>query len=380
MAEQNPPVWMQSGTYNAVDDRLVTGLLSDRDRSASGNGTGILGGVIPGFSQLAVTANNTNMQISIATGTVIIPSRGTSPPGAYICHNQGTKTITLDIESSGSPRIDLIYAEVSDQTTGGATNAWSIKVQKGSPSASPVTPKLLDGRFPLASVRVVPASQNGGKNKVTTAQIKDLRRFNTALGGVHLTKNGLPNPPAAPGRLLYNTDSNYLYINHGGSSWDYFLTYQDWMKIFSSVRPMHAVNSVSATIPSGSPRLNNWYSTPPKTGASGNISRVQVSNLQSPSGRFKVSISAYGRVKETTGSGHMGVRVLKGSTTEFPPSTRQQSIGFYGRAWEHHGTSFMIAGLPSNTKLNFRLEFRRTGAASNHAEFNHCYLLVEPIL
>ena len=40
----------------------------------------------------------------------------------------------------------------------------------------------------------------------------------------------------------------------------------------------------------------------------------------------------------------------------------------------------MIAGLPSNTKLSFRLEFRRTGAASNHAEFNHCYLLVEPIL
>lgn len=380
MAEQNPPIWMQSGTYNAVDDRLVTGMLSDRDRGSSGNGTGILGGVVPGFSQLAVTASGSNMSISIATGTVIIPSRGVSPPGAYICHNDGAKTLTLPIESSGNPRIDVIYAEVSDQTTGGAESQWTIGVQKGSPSASPVTPSLLAGRFPLAAVRVVPASQNGGVNKITSTQVKDLRRFNTSLGGVHLTKNGLPNPPAAPGRLLYNTDAKYLYISHGGSSWDYFLTYQDWMKIFASMRPRHAVGSTGVTIKPGDAYDKKWYAAPWKMTTTGNISPVQVTNMQSPSGKFKVTISAYGRTDNVGGSGHLSARVLQGSTTKLAPSTNYRSISFYSKAWEHHGSSYLLSGLPSNTNLTFRLEFYRSGTVTNGVDFNYYYLMVEPVL
>ena len=380
MAEQNPPVWMQSGTYDAVDDRLVTGLLSDRDRGASGNGSGILGGVIPGFSQLAVTAAGTTMVAQVATGTVIVPARGATPPGAYICHNQGTLSLTLDIEASGNPRIDVIYAEVTDQTTGGATSKWAIGVQKGSPSASPVTPALVAGRFPLASVRVVPASMNGGVNKITSAQVKDLRQFNTALGGVHLTKNGLPNPPAAPGRLLYNTDAKYLYINHGGSNWDYFLTYQDWMKIFATTRPSHALGSTTVIIKSGESFNNKWYAAPTKHGTTGNISPVQLNGLQSPSGKFKISISAYGRTSSTAGSAHLSVAVLDGTKTIFEPATNHRAISFYSRAWEHHGATYMISGLPTNTKLNFRLGFRRSGDAAVSVVFQHYYLMVEPVL
>lgn len=382
MAEQNPPVWMQSGTYDAVDDRLVTGLLSDRDRGASGNGSAILGGVVPGFSQLAIAASGTSMTVTVATGSVIIPARGTTPPGAYICHNQGTKSLVLAIEASGNPRIDVIYAEVTDQTTGGATSSWAIGVQKGSPSASPVTPSLIAGRFPLASVRVVPASRNGGVNKVTSAQVKDLRRFNTSLGGVHLTKNGLPNPPAAPGRLLYNADAKYLYINHGKSNWDYFLTYQDWMKVFASVRPFHSYSGTQATVKSGAAYTKKWYSTPWKAGAkaTGSIDRNIITGIQSPSGRFKVSISAYGRVSDTGGNGHMSVRVQQGSKTVFEPVSNYRSISFYSKAWEHHGTTFMVTGVPANTKLNFRLEFMRSGNNTAAAYFSYHYIMVEAVL
>lgn len=378
MAEQNPPVWMQSGTYNAVDDRMVTGLLSDRDRGADGEGSGILGGVVPGFSQLKTTAPGTTMQVNVSTGAVIVPAPGATPPGAYICYNEGTKSFTLDIEATSNPRIDVIYAEVEDQTTGGDESVWRLGVVKGAPSASPVSPTLTTSQFPLAAVRVVPASQNGGVNKVTQAQITDLRRFNTAPGGVHLTRNGLPNPPHAPGRLLYNEDADYLYISDG-ANWKYFLTYQGWMDVFASVRPKHASISTGSTIPTGAGPNKDWDATPPKNGATGSNPVTQVVH-KSPSGRFKVSISSFGRASATTTNGHVSVRVLEGSTTRKDPGTGWNAISFYTTAWEHHGTSFMLDGLPTNTDLTFRLEFYRSGADAGAVYFNNSYIMVEPIL
>ncbi len=379
MTEKNPPVWMQSGTYNAVDDRLVTGLLSDRDRGPSGTGTGILGGVVPGWGQLLASAPGNTMQVNIAAGAAIIPAQGATPPGAYIVYNEGAKAFTLDIEASGNPRHDILYAEVEDQTTGGDESLWRLAVKKGLPSASPTDPALLPGQLPIARVRVVPASQNGGVNKVTGAQITDLRRMLTSLGGVHQTKNGMMNPAHAPGRLLYNEDSDFLYVSDG-INWNYFYTYQNWMDFFASLRPKHASGGTKATMPSGASNNKKWDPTPPKSGGGGSVPAVTVTEMQSPSGAFKVSISAYGRTADVDGNAHMSIRVLQGSTTKVEPSTGYRGISFYTKAWEHHGTTFMVSGLAKNTNHTFRLEFYRGGQDANTVDFDNYYILVEPIL
>lgn len=379
MTEKNPPVWMQSGTYNAVDDRLVTGLLADRDRGASGDDTAILGGVVPGWNQLEPTAAGNSMQVSVASGTAIVPALGATPPGAYIVYNEGATAFTLDIEASGNPRHDILYAEVEDQTTGGDESEWRLAVAKGQPSASPTDPSLPAGTLPIARVRVVPASQNGGVNKVTDTQVTDLRRMLSSLGGVHLTRNGIPNPPHAPGRLLYNEDSDFLYVSNG-ARWDYFYTYQHWMDFFAALRPRHASNWVKGKIPSGSGPKAKWDPTPNKANGSGQIPILNVTNMKSPSGEFKISISAYGRTQNNNGSGHMSVRALQGSDTVFTPNTGWKSISFYSRAWEHHGATFLATGLPKNEDINFRAEFRRNGADNNVVEFDNYYILVEPVL
>lgn len=376
MAERNPPVWMQSGTYNAVDDRAVTGMLSDRTLSLAGNFLGLAGGVVPGFDQLNATANNT-MQVTISGGMVVVPAPGATPPGAYLCVNEGNKIFTIDIEASGNPRLDVIYAEVEDVSTGGLQSEWRFGVKKGQPSANPVSPALTAGQFPLWQVRVIPAAQNGGTNKIAKTQLADLRRFNTAQGGVHITRSGVPNPQHSPGRLLYNVDTDYLYISDG-ATWQHYLSYKAWMDVFEALRPKHA--SISAPVDMGPNHDKDWDPTPPKKGSTpGSVSAVTVTH-RSPSGMFKVSISSFGRTADTAGSGHVSVQVRQGNTEKFSPATGWRAIGFYSKNWEHHGTSFLVTGMPKDTNLQFRLMFRRTGKNNNTVEFRTSYLLVEPVL
>lgn len=380
MAEKNPPVWMQSGTYNAVDDRLVTGMLSDRDRGADGTGSGILGGVVPGWGQLAVTAQGSTMQVFVASGSAVIPSVGTSPPGAYIVYNEGVKSLTLDIEASANKRIDVIYAMVEDQTVGGLVSAWRIAVKKGLPSASPSVPSLAAGQLPLGLVTVLPASQNGGVNKVTQSQIIDQRRMLTGLGGVHLTRNNLPNPPHAPGRILYNQDAKQTYISNG-TTWDILYTYNQWLTYFAAFRPVHAMRSASVTVPTGAGSNKKWLPTPRLTGSANNAPVLQLTNVKSPSGRFKVSLSGYGKTDDkANGHAHLSIRVLQGTTTKREPGMAFDAVSFYSKNWEHHGTSFMVDGLEPNVAYTFRIEVYRGGPDANTVTVQRAYMMVEPIL
>lgn len=378
MTERNPPVWMQSGTYDAVDDRMVTGLLSTRGMTAAGGAAGILGGVVPPFDQLNATVAGNNMVVSLSAGIVLVPSSGTNPPGAYICYNEGAKAFTLDIESSGNPRIDVIYAEVEDQTTGGDESVWRFGVKKGSPSASPVNPSLLAGQFPLWAVTVKPAAQNGGVNKIMATQLRDLRLFNVAQGGTWVVKDNTAAPPLAPGRMLYNMDSDHLYVSDG-AGWEYFLTYQEWMKIFAALRPKHAAVATGSKSPLTAGSKGNWDPTPAKASGSGSISACSVAT-RSPSGSFKVSISSYGRVGGASNAGHASIRVLQGATTKFGPSAAWRAISFYNKNWEHHGATFMVTGMPKDTNLTFRMEFMRNGSGDEGAFWSNAYILVEPIL
>lgn len=366
---------MQAGTYNAVDDRHLAGLLSERNRGSSGDGSAILGGVVPGYSQMLVSAVGTTMQVNIAPGSIIIPAPGSSPAGAYVCHNESTTSFTLAVVGGANPRIDAIYAEVEDQTTGGSESEWRLGVQQGSESASPVAPALTSGRFLLAHVRVLPAAMNGGTNKITSAQITDQRVFLTSVGGTYIKKDGLPNPPHSPGKLLYNQSSKYLYISDG-SVWNYYYTYQQWMSFFAALRPAHISSGVSVYRDG---TAGTWNANPFKATASGAINSLNVTR-QSPSGSFIIHQSAHLKVSNTRSSAQLSVGVYNGATQIVAPSTNYRSVSGYSLNWEHHGISYMLTGLPANTNLTFRLFFNKSGNNADTATFTNYYLLVEPVL
>lgn len=366
---------MQAGTYNAVDDRHMAGLVSERNRGASGDGSTILGGVVPGYSQMAVSAPGSTMQINISAGSVMIPAPGASPAGAYLCHNQSTTSFTLNIVSGANPRIDAIYAEVEDQTTGGSESEWRLGVQEGSPSASPVAPTLSTGRFLLAHVRVLPAAMNGGVNKITSAQITDQRVFLSAIGGTYIKKDGLPNPPHSPGKLLYNQSSKYLYISDG-STWNFYYTYQQWLNYFAGLRPAH-ISSGVAVYRDGT--AGTWNANPYKNSGGGAIHSINVTR-QSPSGSFIIHQSAHLKTSNTRSSAQMSMGVYDGSTQLLAPSTNYRAVGGYSLNWEHHGVSYMVTGMPANKNLTFRLFFQKAGNNADKATFTNYYLLVQPVL
>jgi len=381
MTERNPPVWMQSGTYNAVDDRMVTGLLSDRTFTSGASAfSGIMGGVVPPFNQLAATVPGNTMKFSIGSGAVIVPSITTSPPGAFLCYNDGSSEITFDIESSGNPRYDIVYAEVLDQTAGDLTSTWRFGVKKGAPSASPTRPILTGTQYPLYQVKVVPAAQNGGVNKVMATQLTDLRVFNSAQGGIHISKSGLPNPAHSPGRLMYSVDSNTLYLSNG-LAYEALFTYDKWMAIFSPLRPKHVSHSAVELINHVN-HYQKWLYNPRNEGKTTAVGACQITGMRSPSGSFKVSIAGRGYTNKSNVAGHMSVRVIQGSTTMWVPAGGWKGIVFYQQQWAKAGTVILVAGMPVNTDLTFRLEYYQSGGGSTvaNAHFTEGYLMVEPIL
>lgn len=376
MAEQNPPVWMQSGTYSAAEDRMVTGLLSSRSVDGTTGQTKITvdGGVVGGFDQMRVTANGTNLAIQVSAGAVIVPA-GSSPPGAYLCYNNGSIIVTLDAEMSGNPRSDLVVAEVIDSAIDpDATSLWRIKVVKGNPSPSAQPPDPTGYQFPIAYMTVKPASLNGGVNKVSQTDVTDVRVFNTAQGGVAIKWTNLPYPPVSPGRLVYNVNAKKLQISHGvPGDWQDVYTQSDWKSVLSAMGPLQASRSAGVTKNS----VDNWDPTPNVTGTSNAIEAIQRFPVRAPNKKLKINISAIGRVGETTSSGHVGVKIFQGSTVVWD-ANYLHAPSFYSKTWNHSSVAFLAYGLPDNTDLTVRLVFARRGENGGSADFRNIVMVVEP--
>jgi hypothetical protein len=180
----------------------------------------------------------------------------------------------------------------------------------------------------------------------------------------------MPNPPHAPGRLLYNQDSKQLYMSNG-TSWDWLYTYQQWQQYFAANRPKHAGVSAAYDVGTGAGNFAVWKNT-----------GHQLTGVRTPSGNLKVSIHGLGKLLSAGNSNlHMSVRILQGSTTVFTPSTGWRSIHWYSTTWLQSSATFLATGLPVNTDLTVRCELYRHGASSGPAcRAQNRYLLVEPVL
>lgn len=388
MTERNPPVWMQSGTYNAVDDRMVTSLLTDRTVNVAGTSYSIEGGVVPPLNQLQVTANST-MNVSISPGMIIIRASGTNPSGAYLCYNDGARTVTLDIEGSGNPRIDMIYAEAEDLAAGGTTSVWRIAVKKGNPSASPVAQALSASQYPLASVRVVPASQNGGANKILPTQVTDLRTFATGNGGMHLKWAGGLNPAHSPGRMLYDIPNQKFYVSNG-AAWDQQMNYSSFLtEQKNTYIPVH--RSEAGGLHNQTHAETTWRPYLYETGASNSPAGPQNAvTANSRTGLFLVTIQAQGRINplidkdDVNGSTLvMSVQAKAGSTVVMSPNTSWASLQIRIPYWQTVSHTF-LANLTSyaNQGITFNTMwyFNRPNGKTLAIEVSRQYLLVVPVL
>lgn len=97
--------------------------------------------------------------VSVATGSRLVSvSAGEAVAPFVLIESDAAETVTLDANTSGNPRTDVIVLEVN--WSGSSTTAGDVKYVKGTPGTSPVAPTLTRDagsvwQIPLAEVRVV---------------------------------------------------------------------------------------------------------------------------------------------------------------------------------------------------------------------------------
>lgn len=351
MAERNPPVWLQSGTYSAEADRIVTSMLVDRVTTPAGVLTRLQSGVVPPSDQLKVRPpSGTSMTVQVGAGVAAIARNSTSPPGLYLCYNDGDETVSIEPAVSQN-RVDLIIARVYDQEQGDSTSEWSLEVVKGSEAVNPVDPTLPTTSLKLARVLVRPAASNGGVNRINAADVTDIREYATGLGGVHVAWNGGIFPAPSVGRLCYMVQDKTLYVSDG-VSWDQVMSKKGLQAYIATFRPTSAYSGVQFYVP----RRDTWGATSYNFATAAPFTFPSTGWFNAPSGSAKISVQAYGRTTHSDVAGHIsfiidnfdtGARVLGGvqaSVYGWGPS-------FYTTAWSTGHMSSIITGLPTDARM-----------------------------
>lgn len=166
------PIWIQSGSFSSLADRTLidtafTAGVLDAQTAPTVNPP-------PGSTDLHVAPNATTLSVDVAAGSCVIAGSDQTRQGKYVCRNNAVTTVAIAPRpASGLTRLDLIYAQVVDTSTGiGGTDGWYVKAATGVPSGSaPALPALPTSSIPLAQVNVAA----GTNATFATGDITDLR-------------------------------------------------------------------------------------------------------------------------------------------------------------------------------------------------------------
>ncbi|MFF4943739.1 hypothetical protein [Streptomyces rubiginosohelvolus] len=223
MAEINPPAWMQAGTHPARTDRLtVSSLLTHPGNAADeGSPTRVRSGVKPSFQQyqLKVRAAPTpNLTVIVSGGTAYVDNRDTGGMGAYVCVNDGDKTLAVQpAGGAGQYRKDVVVASVYDAETAGSANEWRLEVLQGAYAASAgaaVRPSLPPNCVVLADLAIGPSQAS-----VAAGNITDARVFTVAAGGILPVASSAAPARPYPGQVMYQTNTDtFVYGKSDGST------------------------------------------------------------------------------------------------------------------------------------------------------------------
>jgi hypothetical protein len=140
-------LYLQTGAYNALDDRLETGLMLDYSTDPLSGVGRIISGLLT--SQQATP----NMTVQVSPGRAICPTPA-SDGGAYAIMSDATVNVTVSPVST-LPRVDLILMAVDDADYSGSLYGAKIYALAGTPAASPVAPAQPAGTLLLATLNLL---------------------------------------------------------------------------------------------------------------------------------------------------------------------------------------------------------------------------------
>jgi hypothetical protein len=214
VAETSFPVAGGAGVTDATYERLMGPI--------TGSGRYNFNPTASQITTPLIFADNSGRQVkAYANQSAIVRGfrweSGTTPP-----------VISLDANTSGNPRLDLIVLRLD-------RSGYTVRLgkTKGTPAAVPSAPAAVQDtgttgvyELPLATVKV---ASNGttGQPFIQTTDVTDLDWWLSPPGTVTLQGQ---NPPVAPGALLHHADTGRSYRGVG-SEWVLFGEVGAWTKI-----------------------------------------------------------------------------------------------------------------------------------------------------
>ena len=183
MTLRTPPLYLQSGSHTAENDRLgISGLV----------GTS---GVSAGTTDLQVTQSATPaMTVSVNTGHAWVAGTTSTTQGTYHTFNDAAVTLTIATAPTVNTRIDLVCLTIRDSAYSGSNNDCILQVITGTAAASPSVPATPASSIALAQVLV-------GTNvtSIVNANITDVRvRSSMALPAIAAAGSTIYAPYVTP--------------------------------------------------------------------------------------------------------------------------------------------------------------------------------------
>ncbi|MDH6520134.1 hypothetical protein M2164_006749 [Streptomyces sp. SAI-208] len=210
--------WLSGGVVDANDARLATGVFASAATDST-NPIAARTGVKPGPGNPGgVEAEATpSRSVKVQPFQGVVQGTRVSYAGAYLITLGRVKTLdvlTAAPAHSSYARIVLVVARQTDRQYGDASDGMVVQLEAGAPAPTPVAPRLTDDFLPLAQITVRP---NAGS--ITQADIKDLRVFTVATGGV-LPLQSHESLPAEgyAGQRLYDLETG-LDLVRGDTAW-----------------------------------------------------------------------------------------------------------------------------------------------------------------
>lgn len=221
MAVTTPPILLQAGSHSAKAFRQanagqlaspVQTLAAGTQITTAGGGHGVVGN-----GDLLVTQRGAgiNRSVDVAKGYAFITGTSSLAQGVYGFANDATVNLPLAVADATNPRIDVIVAQVRDNTedASGSDDARLFAVT-GTPAASPAVPTIPAGSLVLAHVSV-PANDT----TIDNAQITDKRTFACSIGGVQRCLSTVRPSGASlyEGMFIYEIDTDRTWYHNGTS-------------------------------------------------------------------------------------------------------------------------------------------------------------------
>jgi len=172
------PVWIQKGSYAAVQDRTLS-LLLFGDGVADGRADPV--NLLPASTDLKCGPNASSLAVDVQPGTCVVTGTDQVRQGRYVCRSTAVQTVTLAARpAAGTTRIDRVYAQVQDTAAGyaGGNDSWVIAVAQGTAApTNPSLPNLPTSSLELGRVTVQP----GVATTLAPSEIADVRHRATSL-------------------------------------------------------------------------------------------------------------------------------------------------------------------------------------------------------